>query len=88
MQITYVLELLKSTKIKSNIIEKNILEVQKNRTSVACELKTDNTKLSTKDFNEILPSAKGVKILVYDSILIKDNIYLDKKIPIDLSLKN
>ena len=57
MQITYVLELLKPTRNKSNIIEKNILEVQKNRTSIAAELKADNTKLSTKHFNEVLPSA-------------------------------
>ena len=34
MQITYVLELLKPTNFKASLIEKNILEVQKNRISI------------------------------------------------------
>ena len=57
MQITYVLELLKPSKRKQNIIEKNILEVANNRKSIVNELKDGNTKLSSKDFNHKLPSA-------------------------------
>ena len=57
MQITYVLEILKPTTNKSNLIEKNISEVQKNRSSIANKLKAEVTRLSSKDFIESLPSA-------------------------------
>lgn len=57
MQVTYVLELLKPSKRKQNIIENNILEVASNRKSIANELKANNTKLSSKDFKHKLPSA-------------------------------
>ena len=57
MQITYVLELLKPTNFKASLIEQNILEVQRNRISISNKLKEGNTKLSSKDFSEDLPSA-------------------------------
>lgn len=57
MQITYVLELLSPTKFKQNILENNIYQVYKNRTEIASQLKLDKTNLSTKDFDEKLPSA-------------------------------
>ena len=57
MQITYVLELLKPTNFKASLIEQNILEVQRNRISISSKLKEGNTKLSSKDFAQDLPSA-------------------------------
>ncbi len=52
MQITYVLELLKSTKSEQNVFHKNIAEVVKNRQSIAEKLKAGKTKLSSADFKE------------------------------------
>lgn len=57
MQITYVLELLKPTKNKINIIEENISQTYKNRISISNKLSEDGEKLSSKHFVENLPSA-------------------------------
>lgn len=57
MQITYVLELLKPTALKQSILEYNIYQVHKNRTEIAKSLKTDKVNISSKDFNDNLPSA-------------------------------
>ena len=58
MQITYVLELLKPTKRKQNILFDNILEVARNRQDIAVKLKNGETKLTSADFKETnLPSA-------------------------------
>lgn len=57
MLITYVLELLRPSKNKQALIESNILEVSSNRSSIAKELNSKNTKLSSKNFNHNLPSA-------------------------------
>lgn len=57
MQITYVLELLKPTSKKQKIIEENIYQVHLNRKEIAKKLNDGQNKLSSKDFNEHLPSA-------------------------------
>lgn len=57
MQITYLLELLKPTNKKANLIEENIKQVQMNRISVANKLKAGEKNLSSKEFSERLPSA-------------------------------
>lgn len=56
MQVTYVLELLKPTKRKSDLIEQNIKQSQVNRVAISNKLKETN-KLTSKDFDEALPSA-------------------------------
>ena len=91
MQITYVLELLKPTTNKSKIIEDNILEVQRNRSSIANKLKAEDTKLSSKDFIESLPSAvinqnirevKALYKLFKKSNSKKDNLEFKKNQPL------
>ena len=58
MQLTYVLELLKPTKRKENILFNNVMEVANNRRAIADSLKAGQTKLSSADFKEVrLPSA-------------------------------
>lgn len=97
MQITYVLELLKPTTNKSNLIKKNILEVQKNRSSIANKLKAEDTKLSSKDFIEGLPSAvinqnirevKALYKLFKKSNSKKDNLEFKKNQPLCYNNQN
>ena len=58
MKTTYVLELLKPTKKKQNIFNKNIREVVKNRKAIANKLKSGEYNLSSADFKEHkIPSA-------------------------------
>lgn len=56
MKLTYVLEHLKPTRRKENILLDNISEVVENRKSIAEQLQKGNKKLSTSNFNENLPS--------------------------------
>lgn len=97
MQITYVLELLNPTKNKTNIIEKNILEVYNNRNNIAGVLKNGKIKLSSKDFNEKLPSVvinqniREVKVLYKlfkSSNSKKDNIEFKRNQPISYNNQN
>lgn len=97
MQITYVLELLKPTNNKVNIIERNILEVQNNRSSIATQLLAKNTTLSSKDFNESIPSAvinqnirevKALFKLFKKSKSKKDNLEFKKNQPLCYNNQN
>ena len=58
MQLTYVLELMKPTKRKEEILLENVSNVANNRRLVANELKKGITKLSSSDFKSCeIPSA-------------------------------
>ena len=97
MQITYLLELLKPTNKKANLIEENIKQVQMNRISVANKLKAGEKNLSSKDFSERLPSAvknqnirevKALYKLFEKSPSKKDNLDFKRKQPICYNNQN